>query len=743
MKPFFKRVPACLNTAFLSLLAASAASAQPAQPSDKAKDDIVELSPFTVSTAATGRYTATETTSGARVRISLMDSTQHVSVVTRDLMDDIGMGRLLDAAKYVAGVTEATIPNAQDRTNLRGFQVDGVTIDGFGFNSFSFGNLDPVLADRLEIVKGPNAILAPTGQPGGTENIVSKRPLFRNQGYTSAQVGRYSSTRAEFDVNRVVTAGKLAVRVVGAAQKSDDYPGDNFHRSMVVMPEFTYRFSPSTQVTAEVEISDFRVLNYLGIPLDPYVGTNDSAMLIRGVSRTLLPIDQDTVRYQKMIRSRTFFTTNFTDQLSMRVAGNFVTSHGSSAQSNLSGSNPTTVDPATGISVVSPTATVTRTYTRSFGYGDQVRRNLDIQNDFAYHLKTDVVDATTVVGWWAAYSLEYNKNLGATKPPFSIDAYTSDPGTFTGVNGLGANTRRVRQAYASETLTFLDGRVIASGGIARASYQNHVNDKFRDLRAANNPSATLPSYGVVVRPVPQVSLFYGFSKQSTGIDPSVTSVIPFTLQTSRQNEYGVRLQLLDKRLYASISHFDIKQNNFSVPNPGNLTVPPPIPALPPLYMDRKAKGWEYELTAALTQSWSVIGNYSDYTNRNPYGQVFRGIAEKSGAVWSSYSFKTGELKGLTAGIGVEYLDRRPGDSPPGTLTSASTPTNLIIVQPTFWLPSRTLVNASLVYSWGTQWKAQLNIDNLTNKQYIAASINRFMITPGTPINPRLTVTYKF
>jgi iron complex outermembrane receptor protein len=747
MNPTLKKYALIVLGSVSGTLLAQNPATPPAAPAGAADEEIVQLSPFTVSGEPVGRYATTEATSGARVAVPLMDSTQHVSVVTRDLMDDIGIGRLLDAAKYVAGISEATIPNAQDRTNIRGFQVDGVTLDGFSY--FTFGQLDPVVVDRIEVVKGPNAILAPQGVPGGTINVVSKRPLFSNRGYLSAEVGRWSADRAEFDVNRVITPNKFALRVVGAAQDTDDYPGHgNSHRSLIVMPMATYRFSPDTELTVQVEAYEYRLLDYLGIPLDPYVGTNDRARLIGGVPRDSVFVDDDTYRYQKALHTRVFFTTNFTERFSMRMAGNWIVSTASSSQSNLSGSTPVVIDPATGAYAVSPTATVTRTYTRSFGNGLQTRRNFDLQNDFLYHLKTDAIDSRTVFGYWLNQTLEDQSNYNYTKPPFDIDAYTAAAPTFTGLAGSPTFNRRVSQLYVSQNLSLLRDRLIVSGGVAQAYYQNHVFNKVpgpSDIHnpASNDPQATMPSYGVVLKPVPQVSLFYGFSKQSTAIDPSTTTSLPYKLQTSRQNEYGVRVQLLDNKIYATWSHFDIKQNNFSVPNPGNLTVPPPNPTLPPLFMDRNARGWEFECTAAITPSLSLIGNYTSYTNRNPFGQVFRGNAEKSGAVWGSYAFRNGTLKGLTVGVGLDYLDKRPGDAPSGTPTSASTPTNIIMPQPTFWLPARTLVNASIVYTWNTHYKAQLNIDNLFDKDYLAASINRYMVIPGTPLNARLTITYTF
>jgi iron complex outermembrane receptor protein len=158
----------------------------------------------------------------------------------------------------VAGVYESTIPNAQDRTTIRGFQNDGATIDGFSY--FSFANVDPVLIDRIEVVKGPNAILAPQGVPGGTLNQVSKKPFFSNRGYVSAQAGMYSSTRAELDVNHVAIPDRLAVRVVAAAQDADDSGDNNFHQSMIAMPMLTYKFGSGAELTVRVPVRGLRPL---------------------------------------------------------------------------------------------------------------------------------------------------------------------------------------------------------------------------------------------------------------------------------------------------------------------------------------------------------------------------------------------------------------------------------------------------------------------------------------------------
>ena len=107
--------------AFAGWLAASTAvSAQSPAPAG----EVVKLSAFEVSGQAPNRYQASEATSGGRLRTSIFDSPQAISVVPEALMKDVGAVRTVDALKYISGVTESTLPNGLDRVTVRGFQWD-------------------------------------------------------------------------------------------------------------------------------------------------------------------------------------------------------------------------------------------------------------------------------------------------------------------------------------------------------------------------------------------------------------------------------------------------------------------------------------------------------------------------------------------------------------------------------------------------------------------------------------------
>ena len=745
---------------------------EPASAPAPATDQVIELSPFQVSGEKVERYQATEATSGTRVRMSLLDSSQSMAVVTRDLIDDIGAGRVLDAAKYVAGVYESTIPNAQDRTTIRGFQNDGATVDGFGY--FSFANLDPVIVDRIEVVKGPNAIMAPQGVPGGTVNNITKKPNFDNSGYVSAQVGQYGSDRTEVDVNRIIVEGKLAARFLGAVQRATDYGDGNFHNSTMVMPEFTYRFGPATQLTVQTEFYTWWSLNFGGVPISLYSDSSNTPRIVDGLSRDFVPQHDDITRHQSAQHYRAFFTSAITDHLSMRVAGNVITSYGSSSQLNIGAASNQViaVDPATGLSHWDGVARNDNPmFSFSGSLNTQTRLYTDLQNDFVYELKNDSVKSSTVVGYWLnSYTTKNEKNRnfvadanGSTTFPrqnllnYSYANYSLAPT----LNSWNTRNYRGRQVYLYESLSLFNEKLLLSGGVSKNWYytdnydfllstrsivdvaHTHTTSEASGTRVSVAPSVTLPSGGVVFKVRNDVSLFYGYSKQSTAINPSTTSKNFFDTQTSQQHEFGIRTQALNKKLYVSLSYFDIKQDNFSIPNPLNSAVPIPSPLLPSIFANRLAHGVELEFNYAVSKNLSFVGNATSMRNRDADGVAFRGTAEKAGALWGTYSFtKDSTLRGLSLSLGADYLGERAGDAASG-VTSASTPAQVIRVQPSFWLPARTIVNAAITYSINDRWKTKIDVNNLFDKYYLQASTARTNVWVGAPINAKATVTYKF
>ena len=131
-----------------------------------------------------------------RVRSALIDTPSTISVITRDMMNDLAPNRVFDVTRYIAGVQEGRGIQFQDRMIIRGFETQNGarTVDNF-LQSADADNIEESVIDRIEVTKGPNAILSPAGAPGGSLNIITKSPVYREQRSLTAQVGLFDAVR--------------------------------------------------------------------------------------------------------------------------------------------------------------------------------------------------------------------------------------------------------------------------------------------------------------------------------------------------------------------------------------------------------------------------------------------------------------------------------------------------------------------------------------------------------------------
>ena len=741
-------------------------AASSGNPGGPGKDETIVLSPFTVTGNEVGRYQPTDAASGGRIAISLMDAPQSISVVTREQIEDVGGWRLQDALQYSTGVTEGTIPNGQDRLTIRGFQIDGQTVDNF--KSYSQAVVDPVFVERIEVVKGPNEVLAPAGVPGGTVNIVSRKPQFTgNFGSVTLEDGAFAAERAELDVNEVWGQAKdVAFRMVGTAEETKGRSGDP-RKVYAFMPMVAFRSKTGAQLVLQFSYTESHVQNYLGIPIDPSSGSTNDGTLLSGVSRYFNFYDTD-YRHEHRPEYRALLTVPLFDNIAMRLAARYTDFQYEGLQNLVSttaanyggATNPLTGYYTPGF-VYGPGPTYTPTPAPAFPAtltrGGTLESDnwcyANVQNDYVYTFKSNVISLTSLVG--AAFNLTRDNSLiiNTTKPSVNLYSYVPASGAYTlgAVSSIQHTTNYDEQLYANQMVGFFQNRLQFNGGYSVDTYDLTTNDIRLNQRYEVNLHAQLRSGGVVIDPLPGTALYYSYTESATptGWPDSINTAYAILasgsqpLQTGAQNEYGVREDILDKRLFATLAYFDIVQNNYGVQNPGNLVTPAPVPPLPQLFSDRRSKGWEFELHATISQQLSIAGNCTSFTNRDPHDVPFRGTAEKSGAVMANYQFKKiSALAGLSVMVGVDYLAKRPGDAASG-VTAASTATDIIPNQPTFWLPARTLVNAGGGYKITRDWKVRLDVTNLFDTSYLLSSLSRFSVLPGEPTNVRCRVTYSF
>jgi len=757
----------------LGLSSFSYAQLAPSDTSDDQVDeDTVVLSPFEVSSAATGRYQANDVVSGGRISTNVLDAPGSITVLTSDFIKDIGGGRVLDVAKYVAGVTESTIPNAQDRAYIRGFQGASALVDGF--MTASDANYDYVAIERMEVTKGPDAVLQPAGIPGGSINLVTKKPQWDFGGSLKLKLGEYDANRIEADVTGPINSA-LAYRLVMAGQDSRSYMRNSFRDSLFINPSIAWRISPSTQLVLRYEHYDFKSSQLEGLSIDPTVGTDDEFRTFPGMPTDFNPEPgkEFASRVSRFNTGTMLLTSVITDRLSVRLSGRLQHIQGGASafhygfldkDGNVTegGSrNPftgkweggvlwvnTSTDPANPNWVATPATQPTGSFRHAGNYSKSQVWYRDLQNDWAYVVDSDFAKSSTLIGFSYRYAHNNSQSGAESLPDFTIDDVPNGPIITKPYGGDSRGITTSYQTYATETLEFFKNRLILSGGIAHMSFSGSSQDKLSDpitdgpfpvpagMTYPGSGSKATYNYGVVVKPTENISLYYGHTENavpSGDHKETYKGEDPFTLGT--QDDLGLKLRLFDGRLFATIAYYEITQENYAVADPRNSELPPPPLYYPDILLHREAKGWEFQVIGSITPQLSFIASYADTKNRDPNGIMLRGAAEDSASGFVRYEFGPGPLKGLSAGIGANWLSKRALDTATG-LTPAGVPN-----QPSAYLPPRTLVDAYVAYEWGA-WSARVDVTNLTDQlDFIPQGRNMIW-----PVNPRAfsgSVTWTF
>ncbi len=799
----------CLRNALLcsGLLAAFGTPSQAqtaADPSVKSEgDDVVVLPQFEVQEKKDNPYRSRQALSASRVATDIQDIPQTISVVTSEFLRDSMAVRMLDAAKYVTPVSESTLPYGSDRYTIRGFSVSHEFIDGMeisGADGYSM-SLAPYNVERIEVLKGPNAILVPGGSPGGQMNPITKSPFGRDATSMSLELAQYNGNALSIDVNRVITPS-VYTRLVAAFWRNENlYFRKQFRNGYQIAPSVSWQINEDHKLTVKGELVDNHETNLGGVPLDPAVGTDDEADIARGLPRnwTFGSDNDDRLRQTQRLSAELLSTLG--DHVSSRlmVALNHVKrldtgGTGAAVSGGIAGSvNPytgayepgviwntaaynadTTGTVALASTTVADTDPSTWTYTRNTGKEHINYWEAHLKNDYAVSFDWDWVTSKTIAGvsanlsnvhrlsyqTYARPSVAANALESITYPDWVFKPILNNTagGTSQGVNKEGRQTDG--QVFVLETLGFFDDRLQLTGGVSHFSGKLTRTDSTRSAEDAvllnKVPTYKLDSnatsVGIVVKPIASVSLFANRNTTGGAMPGSLgAGAVSPTIRLSQgsQEEFGVKTTQLGGRLTASLAYFDIAQNNYAVTNSlyyelvaqGKLAE---AAALPPLYLDIKSKGWEFETSYAVNENLTVIGNFTNYRVRQPGTDArVRGVSDRTFAVYADYNFTTGPLKGFGVNVGVDFRDEAAGDNVSGYTTNRFLPDGTIVgKQPTFMIPERTLVNLGFSYK-ADRYTVRFQIANVLDEKYLQASTSRSNVIVGEPINVKGSITYSF
>lgn len=275
-----------LSLVLIGPVMVDAQEVSPASESARTVDDeVIVLSPFQVLSNGGPDYGTTNAITATRLSSVIKDLPLSLEVVTNEFMHDTGSVDLREAMNYSAGVvlesqyeglTRATQmddpisagandPEGQTRNvhqssyKIRGFGIDSTLRDGFRRQAPT----DWINMQRVEILRGPGALLYGLGSPGGTINYIVKRPLLSPRYYVQATFGSHDFHRLEFDATDQFNPQdnlNQGYRITGSWQSNGDYGDGTYQRdSWFVAPVLTFELpNGTTSITLDTEFGGVR-----------------------------------------------------------------------------------------------------------------------------------------------------------------------------------------------------------------------------------------------------------------------------------------------------------------------------------------------------------------------------------------------------------------------------------------------------------------------------------------------------
>ncbi|MGO3987335.1 TonB-dependent siderophore receptor [Pseudomonas sp. SAS7] len=554
-------------------------------------------------TENTGAYTTGRTRTATKLGLSLRETPQSVSVVTRQVMNDHHLASIDDVVKFTPGLSSNHRDSERYTFYARGFQIQNFQYDGIPAQianesqQFTSTLADMAIYDRVEVVRGATGLLSGAGTPSATLNLVRKRPTEDAQATVAGEVGSWDRYRTEADVSGPLTeAGNIRGRLVGVYETANSFVDWYKTDKRVMYGALDIDLSEDTLLRLSL---DYQNNNADGVSFGhiPLFNSDGSAT---NFSRSFNP----AARWSYLNNTQ----YNFTGMLEHKLANDWVAkaaySHQYAYRRGVTGSaSGGTPDPLTG-------SGVSMYINRLDSY--QTQDNFDLYATGPFQLGGR--EHELVLGSNLAYThLNYPTYERGFPAVDNIYEWDGDPHGKPHLDKTEESLSRLSQSgvYAAVRLKPYDPLSIILG--SRVSWWNQKDDSSDDLtgevtgRDRTKKSGVVTPYAGVVLDLNDTYSVYAswtqiFLPQTYYKTASNTSLDPLE---GDNYELGIKGEFYDGALNASAALFEVKQKNTPqlVDDSGPQEIYRAIAGT-------TTRGIETEISGEVLPGWNVFGGYT-------------------------------------------------------------------------------------------------------------------------------------
>lgn len=581
------------SVSVLAIAPAFATETEDAEDRGASRGDII------VTAAKSGEAELNESASATGLDLSLRETPQSVTVVDRQRIDDFALTNINDLLEQAVGITVQR--NETDRTDFtaRGFAVTNLQVDGIGLPLLGAidGDLDTILYERVEIVRGANAIMTGVGNPSATVNYLRKRPTSELHASASVSAGSFDNWRVEGDVSGPVNAsGSLRARLIGAHEERDSYLDYNKVNRDVVAALVAWDITPALTATVGYSRQDNRADGIIWGAL-PLVFSDGSRIPYARSASTAAPWT-----YANVLNQSAF------GELAYRLGGDWslrgVFTYNDQKTNALRLYASGTPDPDTGLGVTGASGLYpsrNRQYLLD-GYASGSVNLFGRQHQLAFGVSTGWLRSSESEAFSDA-EIDYGdiRQLSSFVPP--------QP-DFPDVEVQGHERDRLTRVYGAIHLDFTD-RLKGVAGLSAVWLKTSGDSYGSDL--ARNDHKVSPYAGLLFDVTRNLTLYASYTDiyaPQSQVDIANRRLAP---AKGTSIEAGIKGSWLDDRLYASAAVFRARQRGLASyigtfdPDDG-LDGPTGVDYYEP--QDTTAKGFEAEVSGRVTDRWLLSAGFT-------------------------------------------------------------------------------------------------------------------------------------
>lgn len=692
-------------------------------------DDTQQLPTITVTAESEQRELSSEqskayiiqnSSTASKLNIPLKETPQTVNVLTRQQLDDFALDNTRDVLRNAPGIIVNNQETERTSYLARGFEISNVLVDGVGIPlegyNYNNDNPDSFLFDRVEVVKGANALNNGIGDPGATINMIRKRPTQELQAALNASYGSWNTQRYEADISSPLTQdGKIRGRVFGYQQNGDSYL-DRYELE-----------KNGIGAVVEADITDTTLLTA------GYTETNHKPNGVNWGSNPLINTEGEQLSYSRNYNyspSWAHWDSNIKSyfaELEQKLGGDWTAKLTYDEKQTQRDSKLLFL-----LGNPGPNGTSGIFLYPGMYIDDNKEQQTSLSFSGTYPLWGQRHEAS--LGYvWAKNRLDELGYAGSFANPLTTDLASFTPEEPTWDMSKTSGEMHIRQKNQS----------------LYAATRLHFNDDLKLLLGANYVQAESSgsSYGTDTvydedKVLPYAGLTYNFSPEYTGylsytsiFRPQTTKAMDGSLNKPIEGEsyeVGVKSSWLDDKLTATMAVFRTEQSNYPLRDSDG------IPTLRKTQVsDLRSQGYEFGLAGQVTDYLNLSFGYTQFSLKD----LINGGDARTFNPTQSFNllttYQVPQLPKLKLGLGVQWQDQTYLDVPEATVNGVITQKAGVIEQDAY-----ALVNLMASYELNEHMTLQANGNNLTNEKYLFNFPNQQGFY-GAPANYSVAVKFKY